>query len=67
MLEKLENKIKEEMEKVFVRDDLSLEDVKILIEIKNSLEMKDFLKESMSLNNNQFTPIPLEIKEVEIK
>ena len=65
MIEKLENKINKEMEKVFVRDDLSLEDLKTLIEIKNGLEMRDILKETMLTNTDVL--IPYDLKEGETK
>lgn len=52
MLEKLENKINEEIDKVLEKKDYTLNEIKTLIEIKTSLEMKDFLKNSMTLSNS---------------
>lgn len=51
MLEKLENKINEEINKVLNKNDYTLSEIKTLIDIKTSLEMKDFLKNSMTLSN----------------
>lgn len=61
MLEKLENKINEELDKVLEKKDYSLGDLKLLIEMKNSLEVQDFLKINYLENNNKgFGPINLE-------
>lgn len=47
MLEKLNTKIEQEIENVIKRNDLTIEELKNLIEIKNGLEMKEILKESI--------------------
>ena len=60
MLEKLENKINEELDKVLEKKDYSLSDLKLLIEMKNSLEVQDFLKTNYLENNKGFGPINLE-------
>ena len=52
MLEKLEDKINEEINKVLEKKDYTLTEIKTLIEIKTSLEMKDFLRNSMTLSNS---------------
>ena len=52
MLEKLENKINEEIDKKKKKKDYTLNEIKTLIEIKTSLEMRDFLKNSMTLSNS---------------
>lgn len=52
MLEKLENKINEEIDKVLEKKDYTLNEIKTLIEIRTNLEMKDFLKNSMALSNS---------------
>lgn len=52
MLEKLENKINEEIDKVLDKKDYTLNEIKTLIEIRTNLEMKDFLKNSMALSNS---------------
>lgn len=44
MIEKLEQKINKEMEKIINEEDLSLEDLKILVEIKNYIELNEKIK-----------------------
>ena len=70
MLEKLNNKIQTEIDKVIKRQDLSIEELKNLIEIKNGLEMKEILKESInnsSLNSIEFQKELMNIQKGEIQ
>ena len=60
MIEKLNIKINEEIEKQLKKEDLTLEDLKYLIEIKNSLKMEKRLDE-IDLSNRGF--VPIDIKE----
>ena len=69
MLEKLNTKIEQEIEKVIKRNDLTIEELKNLIEIKNGLEMKEILKESInnsSLNSIEFQKELMDIQKGEI-
>lgn len=56
MLEKLNNKINIEIEKHLKKEDLSLEDLKFLIEIKNSLEFQEKINK-VDLSVGGFEPI----------
>ena len=44
MIEKLEQKINKEIEKIINKEDLSLEDLKTLVEIKNGIELTEKIK-----------------------
>lgn len=44
MIDKLENKINKELEKYINKEDLSLEDLKFLTEIKSTMELSEKLK-----------------------
>ena len=54
MIDKINNKINEELEKILNKEDLSLEDLKFLTEIKSTMEINekfknnDFLQQTMS-------------------
>lgn len=56
MIDKLNIKINEEIEKQLKKEDLTLEDLKYLVEIKNSLKMEKRLDE-IDLSNGGFVPI----------
>lgn len=58
MIDKLNIKINEEIEKQLKKEDLTLEDLKYLIEIKNSLKMEKRLDE-IDLSNGGFAPIDI--------
>lgn len=60
MIDKLNIKINEEIEKQLKKEDLTLEDLKYLIEIKNSLKMEERLDE-IDFSNGGF--VPIDIKE----
>lgn len=44
MIEKLEQKINKEIEKIINKEDLSLEELKILVEIKSGIELTEKIK-----------------------
>lgn len=48
MIDKINNKINEELEKILRKEDLSLEDLKFLTEIKSTMEFAEKFK------NNDF-------------
>ena len=54
MIDKINNKINEELEKILNKEDLSLEDLRFLTEIKSTMEISekfkntDFLQQTMS-------------------
>lgn len=60
MIDKLNIKINEEIEKQLKKEDLTLEDLKYLIEIKNSLKMEERF-DKIDLSNGGF--VPIDIKE----
>ncbi len=60
MIEKINIKINEEIEKQLKKENLTLEDLKYLIEIKNSLKMEKKFDE-IDLSNGGF--VPIDIKE----
>ncbi len=60
MIDKLNIKINEEIEKQLKKEDLTLEDLKYLIEIKNSLKMEERFDE-IDFSNGGF--VPIDIKE----
>ena len=60
MIDKLNIKINEEIEKQLKKEDLTLEDLKYLIEIKNSLKMEERF-DKIDFSNGGF--VPIDIKE----
>lgn len=56
MLEKITSKIDEELEKVLKEENLSLEDIKYLMEIKHSMEFHKKINE-VDLSNGGFFPV----------
>ena len=58
MIDKLNIKINEEIEKQLKKEDLTLADLKYLIEIKNSLKMEKRLDE-IDLSNEGFASIDI--------
>lgn len=59
MIERLNDKIEKELEKVINREDFNMDDLKTLIEIKNSIEMHKILKETID-DKNLFQPVDIE-------
>ena len=49
MIEKLDVKINEELERVLEKKGLSLNEIRLIIDIRNSLELRNVLKEGMNL------------------